>query len=474
MKKNNIFIGMAVLMVLAMSSCSDYTDIQPKGKNLLTNVSDLDMLLNYEYDASWRLPSMVVNDIYPYMSNYSNTVSAPVKAINYYYWTWDDDPARNSLIESDNWYNYYYHAISKVANSVIAKADEAEGDRQLAMRYKAEAYVIRAWFAYLAVNRYAKAYDPQKADQTPGVCYPLETEEVGTAYTRYSVAEVYDMILKDLDTALGMNALDDVPENQMRMSKVFALAAKAKVLMSMQRFNDALQCARQSLELNNQIYDHRPFLQTGVMVRKRLEVVEDLFMAPMSVSFYMATNEFEQAVEPGTILVKALPTEELYARLYYGMEGYMEGGYSDYGLMHPEMYDFNFNFHLNSDGLTTADMHLTEAECLLRGGNIDEAMNVLDKVRVNRIDPEIYKPLKGNVTSKEEAIIHLKQAYRLEGFCTMKTFCNMKRWNIENDWKETLTKTINGDTYTLSPESRLWVFPFPINVLSTNPNLSND
>ena len=36
---------------LSFTSCEDFTDVQPKGKNLLSTTDQLEMLLNYEYSG---------------------------------------------------------------------------------------------------------------------------------------------------------------------------------------------------------------------------------------------------------------------------------------------------------------------------------------------------------------------------------------------------------------------------------------
>ena len=42
---------LALLLLLLVSSCSDFTDIKPKGKNLLNSTNDLELLLNNEMET---------------------------------------------------------------------------------------------------------------------------------------------------------------------------------------------------------------------------------------------------------------------------------------------------------------------------------------------------------------------------------------------------------------------------------------
>ena len=58
-----------ISMALALGACSDFTEIDPKGKNILNRVEDLDLLLNYEYYISASDIRIVVNDGYPGITN---------------------------------------------------------------------------------------------------------------------------------------------------------------------------------------------------------------------------------------------------------------------------------------------------------------------------------------------------------------------------------------------------------------------
>ena len=54
------------------------------------------------------------------------------------------------------------------------------------------------------------------------------------------------------------------------------------------------------------------------------------------------------------------------------------------------------------------------------------------------------------------------------------TFVWRKRWNTEAEWQTTQTRTLGGKTYTLRPDSKLWIFPFPVNATEKNSNLTNN
>ena len=131
----------------------------------------------------------------------------------------------------------------------------------------------------------------------------------------------------------------------------------------------------------------------------------------------------------------------------------------------------------NMFGLKTTQQYLIVAECEIRAGNYTEAMKYLDAVRAKRIDPAIYEPLEGKVNDKTSAIEHLKQTALGENVYSIYNFIERKRWNQLDDMKETLNKTFNllsGESYSysLEPDSPLWIFPFPMNARDNNPNLT--
>ena len=119
-------------------------------------------------------------------------------------------------------------------------------------------------------------------------------------------------------------------------------------------------------------------------------------------------------------------------------------------------------------------MYLVVAEAELHNGNIDKAMEALDKIRVNRIKTDEYAPLKGRVTTEADAIKHIKETSSGEGIWSVYNFINRKRWNQISGWQETYKRTIGDATYSIAPDSPLWIFPLPLNALNNNPNLKQN
>ena len=184
---------------------------------------------------------------------------------------------------------------------------------------------------------------------------------------------------------------------------------------------------------------------------------EDLFMIPCATTILFACSvEMAEQIEPGYIM-----WENAYKRSlpYYGVAA---------------LAWMNSSVFTNLFGLTVADLYLTVAECELRDGKINQAMASLDKIREKHVNPSVYTPWEGNVTTEDEAIKKVKLLTREESIFSIRNFLSVKRWTVDSKWKETVRKTINGTTYELRPESPLWVFPFPQNAIGLNPTLTQN
>ena len=228
------------LLIGWLTGCSDFTEIDPKGKNILNRVEDLDLVLNAHYDVSCEDVAFMMNDIFPQFVNVPNLLTEKIKTLNGVFATWDETADRAALTATDDKYSNLYAIIGKVANAVLLNIDGATGNRAKADQLKAEALLLRAWCHYILVNLYAEAYDPATAATDPGIVYILETDELAVPDDKKTVAEVYEAILKDLDAAFALNSLPENPA-KMRVGLAFAYAAKAKILMSMRDYDGAFE-----------------------------------------------------------------------------------------------------------------------------------------------------------------------------------------------------------------------------------------
>ena len=460
---------------LLLASCAQFTELQPKGKNLLSTTEELELLLNTEFEGPTSDMKRMCGDMISY-ANIPNELASPTPSRYTIMLTWDESKIEtfNDLTASDSDYSTMYGFIGRVCNPILCRLADATGDEAKKNQLKAEAYTIRAWAEYILVNKFAAAYNPATAANTPGIPMLLEDWDISEPTEIWTVAAVYDQIIADCDAAIALNALPLNNVNRMRMSKACPYAVKALALMAMQKFDEAESVARQALDINGNVSDYldaeHTVITTGYILGgqypslylAKLAQEEDYFHTYDIIFYEAVSQEGVARFEPGYATHDRMASMDM-------MYDYMMGGEMMTGV--PCFMTFDLNSSWNTYGLRSPQMYLAIAECEIRKGNISEAMRYLDAVRVKRVEPAMYAPLQGNVTTKEEAIAHLKQVAHSEFVYSPYNFINRKRWNQLDDMKETFTRELAGKTYTLSPDSKMWIFPFPKNAISNNANI---
>lgn len=483
MKKIFSIICLITGLSIAMLSCKKFTEITPKGSNVLNRVSDLDLLLNFNYTSNSVTGDTLsakttaqtafsaydvgnlVNDTYAFSTNIPSLISAKPQSLNYAYTVYDEAVDRKNLAVTDVKYEKLYFLINNVYNVVLKNADQASGDRIKANQLKAEAYILRAYLHFWLVNLYAKAYNPATAESDGGIPYVKEDNLTTELNKKSTVAEVYANLMADIDAGLQLNSLPSVPQNNMRVGLGFAYAVKAQVLMSLRRYPEALQEANKSLAINSSINDDRLFAPVGTVTfgKPQATAPENLFYMAQQGNPLISTPSLEvtdMIYEPGNII-------NSYVKPYY------PSGNPFSGLPISKLWlNSATPFAVNTAGLTTSDTYLIKAECMARGGDYGGALTIINKIRQNRIHPGLYAAASANTEAGVMAL--LLRTAKIEFLYTMKNFLMLKRFSTDEVYKQSISRTVNGVTYLLAPGSPLWIFPFPQSATNYNPNLTQN
>ena len=296
-----------------------------------------------------------------------------------------------------------------------------------------------------------------------------ENVDITVPQKQKTVEEVYNQIMSDIDEALKLDALPKTAVNRMRMSLPAVYALKALVCLNMQQWDDAEKAAKQALAIDGSLADLNSeyLVLTGnnqVINKPRAQFIEDYFYTNGSELYNAYLKEAWDYVENGHAhtakMRNTIMTGSTMAKIYYG----------DPSLI----LTLDNNSGWNDSGLRIPQMYLAIAEAEIHKHNINAAMESLDKIRKCRIDSTIFEPLQGRVTKESDAIAHFKQTAHGENLYTIYNFIDRKRWNEIEGWSATYYRTLNGTVYSIKPNSSMWVFPFPLNELSNNPNLSQN
>lgn len=467
-----------------LTACSDFTEIQPKGMNMLKSTDELELLLNQEMSLNLREDLCTIGgDLFYSFSNIVadlETANKPRLSLLIGYF---DDEASIARIEEmttdDTYYSSCYSWIGTIANPILQQLSLANGDAAKKKQLKSEALALRAYAHFMILQKFAKAYSPSTAANDPAVIYLTEDVDITVNQQKKSVQECYELALADINAAISEGGLPKQAANPCRLNKAAGYAIKAHICMAMQKYSDAEEAAKQALAENGTIYDYWSNIQTGESNYEGgtyeyseiscLQNPEVYFCVISSFYSLWMTPEMWNNMENG-YYSKDLVRKISNAYVNRPEDATDETKDVEVGVPGWEAIE-NANNYESVSGLASPMMYLYIAECELRAGNIDMAMDYLDQLRKARMSADKFVPVMGTISSKADAIAKMKQVSFEENAWNGWNFMQRKRWNVETEWETSLSRTINGTTYTLSPKSNLWVLPFPQKAREANPNL---
>jgi hypothetical protein len=117
-------------------------------------------------------------------------------------------------------------------------------------------------------------------------------------------------------------------------------------------------------------------------------------------------------------------------------------------------------------------MMLIKAEALARGGEATPAVDILNTIRQKRFRPADYVAF--TAASAGEALNLVLTERRRELLCRLSRWFDQRRLNKEAAFAETVTRQLNGQTYTLLPNSNRYVFPIAQKYIAQNPEIEQN
>ena len=477
MKK--IIYSLFVLLTMTTVGCDNYIDITPKGAVTVDSAQQYYELIatpmRAYYPSSFILLS---DDQWVKESEILGFESISADGINFTF----NEKADRTILPDNNLYENIYSFILR-SNLVIDNVDKGQGSQELKTLAKAEARTFRAFDHFLAVNTFAKAYNPETAASDGGVCimdcYDLEATPV-----KSTVAEVYNFIINELERAVPL--LEEKPVNIYHPNRAFGYALLAKVYLFHRDWAKAQEAAEQSLKLNSQLADYNLINDAGGTARYK-NFAKDGNPEVLSYHWMAGWGGGEQVClyHYGMIspeLKSLFESNDLRYSLFLRDTGTSITSWFDSGsgaaIWTPAITNLD-RFTYMSVGLRTAEVYLIMAEALARQNNLTEAANYVSQLRDKRI-----KGGNGHVDAPATQVEMVKMIIderRKELLFGFNRFFDLKRLNIEPAYQKTITRVFPvlniseahpQQTYTLKPDSRLYVIPFPHSARDKNPNLT--
>ena len=456
------------LAVVGFTACEKYTDVTPKGSMIVENASQFHEMVSFPNRSYPTLNLQYLSDD-QWMKE--SDVIGKVPSVNIINFTFNETADRVSLISLSNFYNQAYSYINRW-NTIISLVDDSKGDDATKQLAKAEAKIYRAYDHFLLINTYAKAYDPQTAATDGGICI-MDKFDLEAQPRKSTVAAAYSFIQKDIEDALPYLQVN--PLDIYHPSLAFAYAFKAKVHLFKREIAQAKAAAEKSLSYNDQIFDLVKYAAEGGPTAKPMPAGTNPEV--LSLMYMTGRNElnfgYQHVISPE--LRTMFGTNDARFNLFFNTTSTTN---LDQGSGTAYWSTVFTQFFYPTVGMKTPEVYLMLAECHARDNKFSEAVDILNKLRAKRILASGTVNLPVPATRKEtmELIVNERRKEMLFGF---NRFFDLKRLNTEAEYAKTLTrkfpivnKTVPQQTYTLQPNSRLYIIPFPLDVLRMNPSLT--
>lgn len=451
---------LAICVVVMLTGCNDYLDIKPKGEKIPKTVTDYETLLNYEsvQKVSDTYPTYLTDDVYlPDVAQGTTTPglnSVDQSILNLYLFKKDVfGEAQDDGFWFASYNRIYYY------NTVIDNIMDAEGaSEQQKHSIRAEALISRALEYLYLVNGYAKHYDVRTADTDPGVPLILDEDISKKDLVRASVKDVYAQIQSDLQAALP-NLPAQPKGNTFRASKAAGYGILAKMYLYMGNYAEALKAANAVLEMNNSLLDLKKYAVVKVQ------------------SSIGRTNVPQDIDNPENIYIK-------FAPYVYGLSSKVFGSDELISLfseddMRLQVY-FTKNFrniptdkyvwapYLRANlAVSSPEIYLIAAECEAREGSVERAMSLINKLRDNRIKNNTPLVAIDRSDALQKVLEERRRELAMSG---MVRYIDLKRLNVESQLAKTVTHVTSEGTFSLEPNSPLYVLPIPAKVMRFNKN----
>lgn len=429
---------MQLFLVLA---CRDFLEKYPKDLLYAESTADLDELLVGE----GYMPTQDVSDVSgdtpietwihvmdDDLESVKISVTQDVPYESFFHWQKQPFQTSSGAPTVDNVWSALYERIS-VVNVVLENIEEFKdepGDGY--NRVKGEAHFLRAGYYFWLVNLYAKPYDRETSSTDPGVPVKLTANIEDKYFSRNPVAEVYNVIVKDLQSAITCLSGIQQP-NIYRVNEFAARALLSRVYLYMQEWELVInECneiltngAYQLLDFNQLDDDHSIIYASSP---------ETIFSQGEYRTYYLM-EDFTNAYRFSDEFIEAFKDKENDLRFCYGMV------FSEHPRYPNSAGYYSRKLKQYSDGAVSdcflirlAEVYLNKAEAeTMLDGKEREAIATLQALRVNRFKTGTLTDVP---TSGKELVDFVRNERRLELCVEGHRWFDLRRYAVNTKYPE--------------------------------------
>jgi hypothetical protein len=379
---------------------------------------------------------------------YNTWLSLDIKESNAYIWAQDLYEGQGLVIDWDIPYQQVFYS-NTVLQGLAGIQPDSTNQAQWNM-LEGTALFSRAFAFFNVAGLFAEPYDSATAASDPGIPLRLDPD-INEKTTRASMQASYAQIVGDLHIAEELLPAAIPFSNLNRPSRLAAQALLARVYLSVGDYKDAGLCADSVLQVYGKLLNYNS-LDTSQPFQFTDNMPEILYQANFPIVGNMLEGLSCYGCLVDTTLIASYTPNDLRRPLYYFVVP--SGGYT----LNSSYAGLIFPF----SGLATDELYLIRAECNVRVGQVTLALNDLDTLRSYRVVTGSFMPYP--VMTAAAALDTVLAERRKELAFRGIRWSDLRRLNQEG-WNITLTRNLNGNPYTLSPNSKLYTLPIPPDVI---------
>lgn len=215
-----------MLVAALASGCDKFLDTLPDNRTTLDSEEKIKSMLVSAYPStSFMLVTEFMSDNVDDMGESNPYHDRFIDQV--YHW---EDITEADNEDTESIWNSSYGAIAS-ANHALEAIDQLEKENGVSdglEEARAEALLCRAYNHFVLVNVFCQQYDSAMADSLLGIPYSLEPERMlAPQYERGTVAQVYDLIDKDIQAALPkVNDYYTIAKYHFNQRAAYAFAAR--------------------------------------------------------------------------------------------------------------------------------------------------------------------------------------------------------------------------------------------------------
>jgi len=454
-RKKLILMSFALILPGILGSCGkNWLDAKPDKlvvvpeslQDFQALLDNSDQLFNI-YQAS-GLGEIGAGDFYILYSSWQSLYSSQERSA----YLWEETSKFYNGEFSSDWQNAYKRILNtNIILYGVEKIKPAADQLNDWNNVKGSALFFRSFNFFCLAQEYCKAYVSSSADHDPGL--PLRTDyDVNINVGRSSVRLTYDQVIRDLKTSLTL--LDTEPKAKTRPSRQAAFALLARVYLAMEVYDEAGLYADSALQIQPELMHYSTLRASDAYPFSRFST-EVIFHSTFSYGIFNASRLL---VEP-----------DLYA-------SYAQGDYRRVLFFSKTANGMTFRGGYSGDknlfgGLATNELYLIRAECNARTGKVAAAMTDLNELLRTRWNGN-FVPFETGDPERALEII-LKERKKELVFRGLR-WTDLRRLNNDDRFKVTLTRKLNGKTYTLEPGDKRYVLPIDENEIRLSGIAQND